>query len=237
MRVSELIQNGCAELGIALPEAAPRQFEAYYAFLREQNALMNLTAISGEEDTANLHFLDSLAVLRAADFADKSVIDIGSGAGFPGIPLKLAEPSIELNLIDSNEKRVLFLTELCEKLGLDDVESLDERAETAGQSALLREGYDIAVARAVAELRVLCELCLPFVSVGGRFIAMKSSDAEEETAAAKTAIAALGGELSDIRDYQIPGTGITHRLLIIEKTARTPAAYPRRFAAIQKKPL
>jgi 16S rRNA (guanine527-N7)-methyltransferase len=229
--------SGGAELGIELSSAAVRQFELYSDFLAERGAVMDLTAIKGGEDTARLHFLDSLSVSRAAELVDKRVLDVGSGAGFPGLALKIAFPSLELTLLDAREKRVDFLSELCERLGLAGVECLHARAEETGHTPDMREGYDVVLSRAVAQLRILCELCLPYVKLGGKFIAMKSTDTGEETASAENAIAVLGGELTESIDYRIPGTEITHRLLIIVKKEQTPTEYPRRFAKIQKKPL
>ena len=216
------------------PGAIPR-YRIYYEYLREQNEVMNLTAISGEEDSARLHFLDCAALLKQAEFAGKRVIDVGTGAGFPGLALKVACPSIELTLLDSLDKRVRFLQTLCEKLAFDDVRCLHARAEEA--PAELRQSCDIAVSRAVARLNLLCELCLPFVTVGGLFLAMKGPGAEEELAEAKKAIAALGGKAEGIRVYDVPGTDLQHNVIVIRKVKDTPTRYPRRWAQMKKQPL
>ena len=195
---------------------------------------MNLTAITGEAEVARLHFLDCGALLNMADFSGKAVIDVGTGAGFPGLPLKILCPDIRLTLLDSLQKRVDFLQSTCSLLELATVDCVHARAE---ESMQYREKFDIAVSRAVSRLNMLCELCLPFVAVGGKFIAMKGPGGVQELAEAENAIALLGGRVLGITDYTVPGTDITHSAVIIEKTSPTPAKYPRRFAKIQKSPL
>jgi len=234
--IVSIIAQGAKELNIALPPGAEAAFRTYYDFLENRGQKINLTAISGPEEVARLHFLDSLALLNAAEFNGSKTIDIGSGAGFPGVPLKLAEPSIDLTLLDATGKRVSFLAELCTKLEIDAV-CVKARAEEAAQRPDMREQYDIALSRAVARLNVLCELCLPFVRVGGKFIAMKGVDSTDEVEQAQGAIELLGAELCEHYDYTIPDTDITFRAIIIRKTARTPDKYPRRYARIQKSPL
>jgi len=231
-----IISLGAEKMNIDLPPGAGAAFRAYYDFLEERGQNVNLTAISGAEEVARLHFLDSIALLRAAEFNNANVIDIGSGAGFPGVPLKIAEPSISLTLLDATGKRIKFLEELCEKLGIE-ASCINMRAEEAAHLSEHREQYDIVVSRAVAKLCVLSELCLPFVKPGGFFVAMKSIDSESESEEAQNAIEALGAESEATYDYLIPGTDITHRALIIKKTAKTPQKYPRRFAKIQNSPL
>ena len=235
--VPGLVSSGAAELGISLPPDAPEIFAKYHGFLEQNRKKQNLTTISGAEDVARLHFLDSIAILKYARFDGASVIDVGSGAGFPGAPLKIARPSIRLTLLDATGKRVAFLSELCGLLGLRGVECVSARAEEAARRAGMRERYDIAVSRAVAEQRVLCELCLPLVRVGGVFIAMKSTSSDEEIARSERAMALLGGRFRESADYMIPGSGITHRAVIIEKAHKTPGEYPRPFAKIKKTPL
>lgn len=211
------------------------RYRIYYEYLEEMNQVMNLTAISGEEDVARLHFLDCAALLGLADFAGKKVIDVGTGAGFPGLALKIACPAMELTLLDSLDKRINFLKNTCEKLGFDDVTCIHSRAEEI--PAGFRQGFDFALSRAVARLNLLCELCLPYVKKGGAFIAMKGSDLEEELAEAQRCIRTLGGQVEQKIDYTIPGTDVTHSALIIRKVADTPAKYPRRWAQIKKSPL
>lgn len=231
-----ILLKGAEEFGIILPNSALRAFHTYSAFLEEKNKVMNLTAIHGEEETAKLHFLDSLALLTAADFKNSRIIDVGSGAGFPGIPLAIAEPTIDLVALDAQQKRIGFLTELCEKTGIH-AACMHARAEEAAALPAMRESFDFAVSRAVSRLNILAELCLPFVRPGGALLAMKSVDTEEEIAEAKNAIKLLGGKIEKVTDYTIPQTDITHRIVIVRKIASTPKMYPRRFAKIQKEPL
>lgn len=233
--MEEILTSGFAALGLPLTGEALAGYRRYYELLEERNRVMNLTAITGETDAARLHFLDCAALLTAVEFREKRVIDVGTGAGFPGVPLKLAEPSIRLTLLDSLGKRVQFLEETAAALGLSDVETVLSRAEEAPEE--LRERFDIATARAVTRLDLLCELCLPFVAVGGVFAAMKGPDPEEELAGAQAAVEALGGRVRDVVRYTIPGTDVTHTAVIIEKTAPTPGKYPRRWAKMQKEPI
>ena len=228
-----ILRQGLAVLG--LPQDAVPQLIAFSDRLLETNKVMNLTAITEPEEVAKLHLLDSAALLTLADFRGKSVVDVGTGAGFPGMPLRLIEPSLHLTLLDSLGKRITFLQGCCDELGLSDVRCVHARAEEFAQSH--RESYDIAVSRAVANLRLLAELCLPLVKVGGQFLAMKSSGSDAEIDEAKKAVATLGGKLTAVRDYPIPGTNITHRLVLIEKISPTPKKYPRPFAKIKKSPL
>ena len=232
-----LLASGLAELGLAKDPAAVSLMQRDYTFLTERNDVINLSAVTGEEEAARLHFLDSLALLCICDFEGKSVVDVGSGAGFPGLPLKLLRPSIALTLLDAQKKRVDFLHELCCELG-QEVLCVHARAEEAGAAGgNLREAFDYAVSRAVAELKTLCELCLPLVVPGGAFIAMKSVNSDGELDAAGNAIDILGGEIEAVTDYEIPGTAIVHRAVVIRKVSATPEKYPRRFAKIQKNPL
>ena len=233
--LEELLQSGFEALSLVPDSQALGRYRIYYEYLEEMNQVMNLTAISGEEDVARLHFLDCAALLGLADFTVKRVIDVGTGAGFPGLALKIACPAMELTLLDSLDKRVNFLKNTCQKLGFDDVTCIHSRAEEI--PAGFRQGFDFALSRAVARLNLLCELCLPYVKKGGAFIAMKGSDLEEELAEARRCIRTLGGQVEKKIDYTIPGTDVTHCALIIRKVADTPAKYPRRWAQIKKSPL
>lgn len=230
-----LLQSGFEALSLVPDSQALGRYRIYYEYLEEMNQVMNLTAISGEEDVARLHFLDCAALLGLADFTGKRVIDVGTGAGFPGLALKIACPAMELTLLDSLDKRINFLKNTCQKLGFDDVTCIHSRAEEI--PAGFRQGFDFALSRAVARLNLLCELCLPYVKKGGAFIAMKGSDLEEELAEAQRCIRTLGGQVEKKIDYTIPGTDVTHCALIIRKVADTPAKYPRRWAQIKKSPL
>ncbi len=218
-------------------EADAGQFIKYCDLLLKTNEVMNLTAITEPREVLIRHFADSIALLGLYDFSDKRVIDVGCGAGFPGLPLRLAEPSVSLCLLDSLGKRISFLKDTVGELGASDVECIHARAEEQAQIEGYRESFDIAVSRAVASLNMLCELALPFVKVGGVFIAMKSQNCEEELESAARGISLLGGKLYDRIDYPLHDTGITHTALIIQKTAPTPAKYPRRFAKIKSSPL
>ena len=229
----ELLTAGLTELG--LPTDAVPALERYAHMLVETNKVMNLTAITEPKDVATLHFLDSAVLLTLADLKNKSVVDVGTGAGFPGMPLRILEPSIRLTLLDSLGKRIHFLQGVCDDLGLNDVACIHARAEEF--AAKHRETFDVATSRAVAALPMLSELCLPLVKVGGVFLAMKAVDSEEEINSAKRAIGLLGGKIRDVKDYPVPGTDVTHRLVVVEKIAPSPAKYPRAFAKIKKNPL
>ena len=231
-RTRELLQQGLDAYGLDRAKAEP--LLTFAEMLLEKNQVMNLTAITDPTDVAQLHLLDCAAVLTLADLKGKTVVDVGTGAGFPGMPLQILEPSAKLTLLDSLNKRISFLQEVCDALGLDHTRCVHGRAEEYARDH--REKFDYATSRAVAALNVLCELALPMVKVGGAFLAMKSVDSEE-LRQAKSAIAQLGGSVEDVRDYTIPGTDIRHRLVIIRKVKPTPPSFPRAFARIKKNPL
>ena len=231
--MEQQLQAGLTALG--LPTEGVPSLLRYGHLLMETNKVMNLTAITDPADIAALHFLDSAALLTLEDFRDKTVVDVGTGAGFPGLPLKILEPTIHLTLLDSLGKRVQFLERVCQELGLADVACIHGRAEEF--AAAHRESFDLAVSRAVAALPVLCELCLPLVRPGGKFLAMKSVDSDQELESARHAIEILGGAVSGVRDYAIPGTEVRHRLILVKKVKKTPEKYPRMFAKIKKNPL
>ena len=228
-----ILREGLAALG--LDQSSVPSLLRYAALLEEKNKVMNLTAIKEADEVAQLHFLDSAALLNLLDFRNKAVVDVGTGAGFPGLPIRLLEPSVHVTLLDSLGKRIAFLQEVCTALGLSDVECIHARAEEF--STARRESFDIAVSRAVASLSVLAELCLPLVKTGGTFLAMKSVDSGDELSVAEHAISVLGGRVTGIRDYSIPGTNIVHRAVLVEKVKPTPKGYPRSFAKIKKDPL
>ena len=220
---------------LSLPTEGIPALLRYWELLAEKNKVMNLTAITDPAEAARLHFLDSAALLALADLRGKTVVDVGTGAGFPGLPLKILEPSIQLTLLDAQRKRVDFLREVCGELGLEDVDCVHGRAEEFAQQH--RETFDLAVSRAVAALPVLAELCLPLVKPGGQFLAMKSVDSNEELNASERAAGVLGGRLEKPLDYVISGTNIPRRLVILTKIEETPKKYPRTFAKIKKNPL
>ena len=231
--IRDILRRGLPVLGMG--DACIPSLLEFSRMLLEKNQVMNLTAITDPREVATLHLLDSLVLAAQADLVGKTVIDVGTGAGFPGMPLAIAVPGVEMTLLDSLGKRVDFLKEVCEALELQGISCVHARAEEF--AAAHRERYDFAVSRAVAALPVLCELCLPLVKVGGAFLAMKSSHSQEETDQAAKAISLLGGALEQVTDYSIPITDITHRLLTIRKVSPTPNSYPRRFAQIKKQPL
>ena len=231
--MEQLLRDGLTTLG--LPTGGIPALIRYADLLVEKNKVMNLTAITEPADIAALHFLDSAALLTLADWKGKTVADIGTGAGFPGLPLRIVDPSIRLTLLDAQNKRVEFLKEVCGELGLADVECVHARAEEF--AADHREGFDLVTSRAVAALPLLCELCLPLVKVGGYFASMKSVDADAELASAAHAIEVLGGAVDHVTDYAIPGTEVHHRVIFIKKCRETGKKYPRAFAKIKKNPL
>ncbi|HIR09579.1 MAG TPA: 16S rRNA (guanine(527)-N(7))-methyltransferase RsmG [Candidatus Avoscillospira stercoripullorum] len=219
-------------LGLSLGEDQIDRLCRFGELLLRQNQVMNLTAITEPTAVARLHFLDSLSLLRDEPLAGKTLIDIGCGAGFPGVPLAIAEPSLQVTLLDSLQKRVNWLKTILPELGVD-ATCVAARAEE--YVAEHREAYDVATSRAVARLNILSELCLPYVKVGGKFLALKGAMAQAEADEAKTAIEALGGRLSEIREY--PVGEATHRIVVVEKVRPTPKAYPRKFAKIKQQPL
>jgi len=213
------------------------KFHKYYELLVEWNEKINLTAITEEDDVAVKHFLDSLNAAKGIVEDGMSVIDVGTGAGFPGLPVKIANPGISLTLVDSLNKRIGFLSEVISSLGLTDVETVHSRAEDLGINKDYREKYDVCVSRAVANLTTLCELCLPFVKVGGLFVSLKGPKAQEEAEEAKRAIEILGGSLTDIKSYDLSDTDLNHNIVIIKKISHTPTKYPRKAPKPSKEPL
>ncbi|MDR1328087.1 MAG: 16S rRNA (guanine(527)-N(7))-methyltransferase RsmG [Oscillospiraceae bacterium] len=236
---TKTLVSGISELGVALPDGATEKFARFYGLLTEKNAVMNLTAIRGDEETARLHFLDSLALLALPRLFDAPagarLLDVGSGAGFPGMVLAAARPELRVTLLDAREKRVDFLREAAAALGLANVVCEAARAEELAKTR--RAGFELVTARAVARLDALCEMCLPLISDGGAFVAMKGADCDGEIDGARRAIELLGGELESVREYALPGMDIIRRAAVIRKTRECPPQYPRRWAAILKKPL
>ena len=231
--MKQILSIGLPALGVG--DTCIPDLEKFVDMLLERNQVMNLTAITEPDQVSSLHLLDSLSLLPVEAFAGKAVIDVGTGAGFPGIPLAIVQQDADFTLLDSLGKRIRFLDEVREALGLGNVTCVHGRAEEFAQAH--REQFDLAVSRAVANLAVLSELCLPLVKVGGAFLAMKSTGCEAETEGAQTAIRRLGGTLERVVDYTIPTTDVTHRVLVIRKTAPTAKKYPRPFAQIKKQPL
>ena len=238
MEYKALLKDCCDQMGVALSEAQLEQFMTYLSLLLEWNEKMNLTAITEKREVVLKHFADCLSLVPAVEWkSGMQVIDVGTGAGFPGVPVKIACPEIELTLLDSLQKRIGFLQEVGTQLNLDGVNYVHSRAEDGGQNPDYREKFDLCVSRAVANLAVLSEYCLPFVRVGGRLVALKGPDAEAEVAQAKGALEKLGGRLVEIRDVAIPHTDLSHKLVFIEKVSSTPKKYPRNAGKIKKDPL
>lgn len=233
--MTELLKNGFSAMKLSVSDAQIAQLEDFTARMLDTNKVMNLTRITDPKEIAEKHLLDCASLLQAADFSQKSVVDVGCGAGFPGMPLHILCPSCELTLLDSLGKRIRFLQGCIDAMNLSDIEAVHARAEEF--AAKHREQYDFAVSRAVAQLNVLAELSLPLVKQGGAFIAMKSKDTDEELERAKKAIRLLGGEIEKIIDYTIPHTEIIHRLVVIRKKNHTPKQYPRPFRKISASPL
>ena len=230
--MKETLQKLLPKQNLTLSEQQLDTFARFGTLLLEKNRVMNLTAITEPDQVAELHFYDCLALLNAADFKNRRVVDIGCGAGFPGVPLKIAEPSMELTLLDSLGKRMDWLREILPELGVE-ANVVTARAEEYVASC--RESFDIAVSRAVARLNILSELCLPYVKVGGRFVAMKGQLADVELDEAKSGILRLGGRVERVFEYEVADA--VHRAVVIRKEKPTPAGYPRAFAKIKKTPL
>ncbi|MDO5390475.1 MAG: 16S rRNA (guanine(527)-N(7))-methyltransferase RsmG [Eubacteriales bacterium] len=234
----DLLEQGCRDFGIELTQQQKEQFVRYYEILVEWNQVMNLTAITEFEEVLVKHFVDSLAVSGVMD-VDKvdRVIDIGTGAGFPGIPLKIVYPHLEITLLDSLKKRIGFLNEIVDNLGLKKVETIHGRAEEYAKQKEYRETYDLCVSRAVANLSTLSEYCLPYVKVQGHFVPYKSGKIEEELNDSEKALKILGGRLENVHKFQLGDTEMGRSLVIIKKEKSTPKKYPRKAGMPSKEPL
>lgn len=231
-------KSGLEELNIVLSEKQLEQFIDYYELLTEWNTFMNLTAITDFDQVIKKHFLDSLSLVKAYDLSGEAkVIDIGTGAGFPGIPLKIAFPHLEMTLLDSLNKRVRFLNEVKDKLAITNLDALHGRAEDFAKPEKLREKFDLCVSRAVANLSTLSELCLPYVKTGGKFISYKSEKIKEESIAAKKAIGILGGEAEEQVEFTFSDEELYRNLFVIKKIKPTPKKYPRKAGLPGKEPL
>lgn len=223
---------------VILSEKQKEQFLTYYEMLVEKNKVMNLTAITEFDEVLEKHFLDSLSLCQIEDLSvSNTVLDLGTGAGFPGIPLKIAFPELEITLADSLNKRILFLDEVIEKLELKKISTIHARAEELAKNKDYREQFDFCVSRAVANLSTLCEYCLPFVKISGKFISYKSGEIEEEVAQAKHAVFLLGGEVEQIKKFEIPDTDLHRSFVVINKKKNTSKVYPRKAGTPSKSPL
>lgn len=236
--MSNVLTKKVKELSIVLNDKQIQQFEQYYNILVEWNKVMNLTAITEYEEVVEKHFLDSLTIVNAINMEKiDTLIDVGTGAGFPGIPLKIAFPHLKVTLLDSLNKRIKFLNEVIDLLELDDIKTIHGRAEDYAKQAEYREQYDICVSRAVANLATLSEYCLPYVKVDGLFVPYKSGEIDEELKSSEKAVSILGGKVEEVVKFQLPGTDIGRSFVKIHKIKETKKKYPRKAGMPTKEPL
>ena len=234
----EQLKRKSEQLEVELTEHQLEQFKTYYEMLIEKNKVMNLTAITEKDEVIDKHFIDSISLNKAVDTTKPlKILDLGTGAGFPGIPLKIAYPNLTITLLDSLNKRIKFLQEVIEELGLQEIEGIHGRAEDFAKQPAYREQYDLCVSRAVANLATLSEYCLPYVKEGGCFISYKSGAVEEEVNQSKKAIAELGGRIKEVIAFTLPKTDIERTFVVIEKVKKTPKKYPRKAGLPSKEPL
>lgn len=236
--------EGCKKLGLELDELKTEKLYRYYELVLEKNKFMNLTAITEEDEFISKHFVDSLSIIKAPNLKDElaqakgiKLIDVGTGAGFPGMVLKIVFPSLKITLFDSLKKRLNFLDEVIAELELKDIETLHGRAEDYGNNKLYREKYDICVSRAVANMSALSEYCLPFVKPDGLFVAYKSGGSHSEIRDASKAIKILGGNIEDMQDFMLPDSYIERSIVSVRKIKKTPAQYPRKAGTPAKEPI
>ena len=236
--MSNVLTKKVKELSIVLNDKQTQQFEQYYNILVEWNKVMNLTAITEYEEVVEKHFLDSLTIVDAINMEKiETLIDVGTGAGFPGIPLKIAFPHLKVTLLDSLNKRIKFLNEVIDLLELDDIKTIHGRAEDYAKQSEYREQYDICVSRAVANLATLSEYCLPYVKVDGLFVPYKSGEIDEELKSSEKAVSILGGKVEEVVKFQLPGTDIGRSFVKIHKIKETKKKYPRKAGMPTKEPL
>ena len=234
---SDILERGCQLLNLSITEKQEEQFMQYYELLVEWNKVMNLTGITEFDEVMRKHFLDSLSIVKAIEKKDMlRVLDLGTGAGFPGIPLKIMFPEWDIVLLDSLNKRIKFLNEVIGQLGLQKISTIHGRAEDFARKEEYREKFDLVVSRAVANLSSLSEYCLPYVKQQGIFVSYKASDVEEEVREAKKAVTVLGGNLEKTVEFQLPDTDIDRTLLVIQKIKKTPGKYPRKAGLPSKEP-
>lgn len=234
----EILNKKMEEIGIQLSDMQTDQFLAYYDMLIERNKVMNLTAITEYEDVVEKHFVDSVSLIKAMDVEEvKNVIDIGTGAGFPGIPLKIVFPHLKVTLLDSLNKRIKFLNDVIGALELENIETIHGRAEDFAKQEIYREQYDLCVSRAVANLATLSEYCLPYVKVDGMFVPYKSGEIDVEVKGSTKAVKVLGGEINDVVKFELPGTDIGRSFVKIHKVKNTAKKYPRKAGMPSKEPI
>lgn len=236
--MSKKFENQLNELGIMLSDKQYKQFDKYYELLVEWNKVMNLTGITDYDEVNEKHFIDSLSIVKALDLSKiNTVIDIGTGAGFPGIPLKIAFPHLKITLLDSLNKRIRFLDSVIAELELEDIRTIHGRAEDFARQAGYREQFDLCVSRAVANLSTLSEYCIPYVKVGGFFVSYKSGDVQDELVNAKTAVSVLGGTQNKPIIFQLPGSDISRSFIKIKKIKPTGKKFPRKAGLPSKEPI
>lgn len=233
-----LLKSCCQQMQISLSQEMTEQFMSYMSLLLEWNEKMNLTAITEEREVILKHFVDCLSLVPYLEVTQETkIIDVGTGAGFPGLPVKIACPNVSMTLLDSLQKRIGFLEQAIIEMGLNNVVCVHARAEDGGQNPLYREAFDYCVSRALANLAVLSEYCLPFVKIGGTLAALKGPDATAEILEARSALEKLGGKVTRVVDVTIPFKELSHKLIFIEKVSPTPKQYPRKAGKISKNPL
>jgi len=238
MKKRELLYDGCEKMGISIAEEQIEKLLEFKDIVLEFNKQMNLTSIKNERDFIIKHLLDSISCLLISEVQDNiKIIDVGTGAGFPSIPLKIMLPSIKLTLIDSQSKKIEFLKEACAELGLTDVEFIHGRAEEYGQNLEYRESYDLVLSRAVAPMNVLTEYCLPFLKVGGNFVCQKGPRLNDELMEAEAAILVLGGNVKYVKSVSLIFDELNHKILVIEKISKSPTKYPRKSGKPTEKPI
>ena len=231
-------ENILNKWNLVLTEEQKNQFLTYYEMLVEKNKVMNLTSVTEFDEVVEKHFLDSISLCTIENLAQRrKVLDLGTGAGFPGIPLKIMFPELEITLADSLNKRILFLQEVINTLKLENISAIHGRAEEMAKQEKFREKFDLSVSRAVANLSTLSEYCLPFVMVGGKFISYKSGEIEEEQKNAKNAVFLLGGKIEKIHKFELDGTELKRSFVVIDKVKKTPKIYPRKAGTPTKSPL